>query len=54
MMCSVLCICLMSDDLHSIEVSILVPQQIMADKLVVQKIGFLRLERDLGVESDNF
>lgn len=52
-MCNVLCICLMLNNLRFIEVSILAAQQTMVDKQVVQGMGFLRLERDLGVGSDN-
>lgn len=53
MICSILCICLMTNNLHSAEGSFLVAQQTMADKQLVQGMGFLRLERDLGVGSDN-
>lgn len=53
MMYNVLCICLMSNNLHSMEVSIFGAQQIIADKQVVQGMVFLKLERDLGVGSDN-
>lgn len=47
-MCSVSCICLMSNDLRSptvVEVFIFVPLQIIADKQVVQRMDFEVRER---------